>query len=69
MVDKFINYSDDVDNLNDAFGFVMDYVDQFKSPSIRIEAVEVYNDITEMADENYEPELKYGVSVSGTVDE
>ena len=69
MVDKFINYSDDVDTLNEAFGFVMDYVDQFKSPNIVISAVEVYNDITEMGDEDYEPELKCGVSVSGTVDE
>ncbi len=69
MVDKFINYSDDVDTLNEAFGFVMDYVDQFKSPNIVISAVEVYNDITEMSDEDYEPELKYGVSVSGNVED
>ena len=67
-MEKFINYSDDVDTLNDAFGFVMDYVDQFKSPNIIITAVEVYHDIEEMGQEGYEPELKYGVSVSGTVE-
>lgn len=68
-MDKFINYSDDVNTLNDAFGFVMDYVDQFKNPSIVITAVEVYHDVSEMTDDEYEPELKYGVSVSGTVDQ
>jgi len=67
MVDKFINYSDDVDALNDAFGFVMDHVDEFKAPNIVITAYEVYNDITEMDDEE-KGELKYGVSVSGNVE-
>lgn len=67
MVDKFINYSDDLDTLNEAFGFVMDYVDQFKSPNIVITAYEVYHDVSEMEDEE-NAELKYGVSVSGSVE-
>lgn len=67
MVDKFINYSDDKDTLNEAFGFVMDYVDQFKSPNIIITAYEHYADVTEMLDDE-KAEIKYGVSVSGTVE-
>ncbi len=67
MVDKFINYSDDKDTLNEAFGFVMDYVDQFKSPNIVITAYEVYHDVMEM-DDDTKGELKYGVSVSGNVE-
>lgn len=67
MVDKFINYSDDLDTLNEAFGFVMDYVDQFKSPNIVITAYEHYSDVTEMLDDE-KAEIKYGVSVSGTVE-
>ena len=67
MVDKFINYSDDKDTLNEAFGFIMDYVDQFKSPNIVITAYEVYHDAFEMNDEA-QADLKYGVSVSGNVE-
>lgn len=66
MVDKFINYSDDVDTLQAAFGFVMDYVDQFEAPSIDIRAYKQYTDITEMDDEDA-GELRFGVSVSGNV--
>lgn len=66
MVDKFINYSDDVDTLQAAFGFVMDHVDQFEAPSIDIRAYKQYTDITEMDDEDA-GELRFGVSVSGNV--
>lgn len=51
MVDKFINYSDDKDTLNEAFGFVMDYVDEFKSPSIVITAYRHYVNHLDMADD------------------
>ena len=67
MVDKFISYSNDFDTLNEAFGFVMDYVDEFKSPNIVITAYEVYHNVTEMDDET-KGELRYGVSVSGNVE-
>lgn len=67
MVDKFINYTDDFDSLQDCFGFVFNYVEQFKAPSIVITSYEVYHDITEMGDETG-GELKYGVSVSGNVE-
>lgn len=67
-MEKFVNYSDDKDSLTDAFGFVMDYVDQFKSPNIVITAYEHYHDIDEMLDDE-KAELKYGVSVSGNVED
>lgn len=67
MVDKFINYRDDKDTLNEAFGFVMEYVDEFKSPNIVITAYEVYHDVTEM-DDDTKGGLKYSVSVSGNVE-
>lgn len=67
MTEKFINYSDDKNSLNEAFAFVMDYVDEFKSPNIVITAYEHYSDVTEMLDDE-KAEIKYGVSVSGTVE-
>lgn len=67
MVDKFINYSDDFDSLQQCFAFVFDYADQFKAPSIVITAYEHYVDVTEMLDDE-KAEIKYGVSVSGTVE-
>lgn len=67
MVDKFINYSDDFDSLQQCFEFVFDYAAQFKAPNIVITAYEHYVDVTEMLDDE-KAEIKYGVSVSGTVE-
>lgn len=67
MVDKFINYSDDFDSLQDCFGFVFDYAEQFKAPNIVITAYERYEDVTEMEDDD-KGEIRYGVSVSGSVE-
>lgn len=67
MVDKFINYTDDFDSLQECFGFVFDYAEQFKAPSIVITAYEVYHDVMEL-DDDTKGELKYGVSVSGNVE-
>lgn len=67
MVDKFINYTEDVETLNEAFTFVMGYVDQFQAPSIDITAYEVYHDISTFTEENVVRDVRYGVSVSGTV--
>lgn len=41
MVDKFINYSEDVETVNEAFAFVMDHMDEFSAPSITISAYEI----------------------------
>lgn len=66
MVDKFINYTDDFDTLQDCFGFVFDYSDQFKAPTIAISAYWEYDDLTQMDNEEA-GRLRYGVSVSGNV--
>lgn len=67
MVDKFINYTEDVETLNEAFAFVMEYVDQFQAPSIDITAYEQYHDISTISNEDVVKNVRYGVSVSGTV--
>lgn len=67
MVDKFINYSEDVETVNEAFAFVMDHMDEFSAPSITISAYEVYHDISTFSEDNVETDVRYGVSVSGTV--
>lgn len=67
MVDKFMNYSDDVGSLQEAFGFIMDYFGEFDAPNITIEAFRRYEDVFEMADDE-KGELRFGVSVSGKVE-
>lgn len=67
MVDKFINYSDDVDNIQEAFSFIMEYMDQFESPNITIQPFTSYESISDMDDED-KGKQKFGVSVSGTVE-
>lgn len=68
MVDKFIEYSDLVETLPEAFGFVMDHVDQFDAPTVAIVAREVYHDIESLTEEDESKvEIQFGVSVSGTV--
>lgn len=68
MVDKFINYSENVETLNEAFAFVMEYVDQFQAPSIDITAYEQYHDISTLTEgSDVVKNVRYGVSVSGTV--
>lgn len=67
MVDKFINYSEDVDNIQEAFSFIMEYMDQFASPNIAIQPYTSYKNLTDMDDDD-KGELKFGVSVSGTVE-
>lgn len=68
MVDKFINYSENVDSIQEAFAFIMDYMDQFESPSIAIQPYTSYDSLVDMDDED-KGELKFGVSVSGNVEE
>ena len=67
MVDKYINYSEDVETVNEAFAFVMDHMEEFSAPSITISAYEVYHDISTFESEDVEADVRYGVSVSGTV--
>lgn len=67
MVDKFINYSENVDNIQEAFAFIMAYMDEFESPDIRIQPYTSYESLTDMSDDD-KGELKFGVSVSGTVE-
>lgn len=64
MVGKFINYTEDVKTLNEAFTFVMEYVDQFQAPSIDITAYEQYHDISTLSNEDAVKNVRYGVSVS-----
>lgn len=66
MVEKFINYSDDVDNIQDAFGFVMDYFTEFAAPSVSIDAYMSYDNILDLSDED-KGQIRYGVRVSGVV--
>lgn len=66
MVDKFMNYSDDVDSIQNAFGFIMDYFGEFEAPNIVIEAFRRYEDVYDMTDEE-KGELRFSVSVSGKV--
>jgi hypothetical protein len=67
MVEKFINYSENVDNIQEAFAFIMAYMDEFESPDIRIQPYTSYESLTDMSDDD-KGELKFGVSVSGTVE-
>lgn len=68
MVDKFIEYSGDVETLNESFTFVMDRVDEFQAPTINISAYEQYHDISTFSEENVVKDVRYRVSVSGNVD-
>lgn len=63
---KYINYSDDKDSLASAFAFVMEYVDEFASPSIVITGYRHYSNILDMP-EDEKGELRFSVSVSGEV--
>lgn len=67
MVDKFVNYSEDVDTVPEAFSFIMEYVDLFESPSITIQPYMSYQNLSDLEDDEA-GEQKFGVSVSGTVD-
>lgn len=67
MVEKFINYSENVDNIQEAFAFIMAYMDEFESPDIRIQPYTSYESLTDMSDDD-KGESKFGVSVSGTVE-
>lgn len=66
MVDKFINYSEDVDTIQEAFSFIMNYMDEFESPSIAIQPYKSYENLTDLEDDEA-GEQKFGVSVSGNV--
>lgn len=67
MVDKFVSYSEDVENVQEAFAFVMDHLDEFEAPNIQIQSYTVYENLSDMEEEDGEHEVRYGVSVSGTV--
>lgn len=67
MVDKFINYSENVDNIQEAFAFIMEYMDEFESPNITIQPYTSYESLSDMDDDG-KGELKFGVSVSGNVE-
>ena len=67
MVDKFISYSEDVENVHEAFAFVMEHMDEFEAPDIKIQSYTVYENLSDMEEGNGEHEVRYGVSVSGTV--
>lgn len=67
MVDKFINYSEDVDTIQEAFAFIMGYMDQFKSPNISIQPYTSYENLSDL-DDDEAGELRFGVSVSGSVE-
>jgi len=67
MVDKFINYSENVDTIPEAFSFIMEYMDQFKSPNISIQPYTSYESLSDLTDDDA-GEQKFGVSVSGTVE-
>lgn len=67
MVDKYVNYTDDVDTIPEAFSFIMEYMDQFKSPHITIQPYTTYQNLSDLEDEDA-GEQKFGVSVSGTVE-
>ena len=63
---KYISYSDDRDSLTGAFSFVMDYVDEFASPSIVITGYRHYSNVLHRL-EDEKGELRFSVSVSGEV--
>lgn len=67
MVDKFISYSEDVDTIQEAFSFIMAYMDQFKSPNIAIQPYTSYQNLTDLSDDDA-GDQRFGVSVSGTVE-
>lgn len=67
MVDKFVNYSEDVDTIQEAFTFIMEYMDQFKSPTIAIQPYLSYENLSDL-DNDEAGEQKFGVSVSGTIE-
>lgn len=67
MVDKFINYSEDVATIQEAFAFIKDYMDQFKSPNISIQPYTSYEHLSDL-DDDEAGELRFGVSVSGSVE-
>lgn len=67
MVDKFINYSEDVDTIQEAFAFIMNYMDEFKSPNIVIQPYLSYENLSDL-DNDEAGEQKFGVSVSGNVE-
>lgn len=64
MVDKFINYSEDVDTIQEAFAFIMNYMDEFESPTIAIQPYLSYENLSDL-DNDEAGEQKFGVSVSG----
>lgn len=66
MVDKFISYSEDVDNIQGAFSFIMEHMDEFASPNIAIQPYTSYESISDLDDDD-KGEQKFGVVVSGTV--
>lgn len=67
MVDKFVNYSEDVDTIQEAFAFIMDYMDQFSKPAITIQPYTSYDSLSDL-DDDEAGELRFGVSVSGNVE-
>lgn len=67
MVDKFVNYSEDVATIQEAFAFIMDYMDQFSKPAITIQPYTSYEHLSDLDDEDA-GELRFGVSVSGSVE-
>lgn len=67
MVEKFVNYSEDVDTIQEAFAFIMNYMDEFESPSITIQPYLSYENLSDL-DNDEAGEQKFGVSVSGNVE-
>lgn len=67
MVDKFIDYSERVDTIQEAFAFIMGYMDGLLNSSITVQPYTTYESLSELEDDDG-GEQKFGVSVSGTVD-
>lgn len=63
-IEKHVSYSTSVSELTEAFVFVMSHVEEFKAPSIQIQAFSRLE--VEDEDETWTP--MFGVSVSGTVE-
>lgn len=67
MVDKFVNYSEDVNTIQEGFSFIMEYMDQFSKPAITIRPYTSYDSLSDL-DDDEAGELRFGVSVSGNVE-
>lgn len=62
MTEKFVRYADDVPDLQAAFTFVMERLDEFPAPSVEISPVWSYG-----TDDVPDGALSFTVTVSGHV--